>query len=164
MAAARFATRARTRSFANLERSPTASCKSSSGMQASKRIASHSGDSTREPLTSTSIAGASRQCHSAPAPGSTERARIGHDAVVFDEEIVPSQGVNEDRSAVTSSGDAFPGGLYVVHGAVAARAIAGAVADRNPRRRAYLRHVVLAAGLFVIVGVALAIAGAMPFD
>ena len=56
------------------------------------------------------------------------------------------------------------GGLYVAWGAVTAHAVAGAVAERQPRRRAYLRHVVCAAVLFVGIGVAMVIALAMLFD
>jgi hypothetical protein len=56
------------------------------------------------------------------------------------------------------------GGLYVAWGAVTAHAVAGAVAERQPRRRAYLRHVVFTAVLFLGIGVAMAIALAMLFD
>ena len=60
--------------------------------------------------------------------------------------------------------DVPPGGLYVAYGAVTARAVAGAVADREPRRRAYLRHVVLTTALFVCIGVAAIIAALALFD
>lgn len=49
--------------------------------------------------------------------------------------------------------DVAPGGLYVAYGAVTARAVAGAVAEHDSRHRAYLRHVVLMAVLFVGIGV-----------
>ena len=47
--------------------------------------------------------------------------------------------------------DVQSGALYVAHGAVTARALAGALAARDPRRRTYLRHVVLMATLLVVV-------------
>jgi hypothetical protein len=46
-----------------------------------------------------------------------------------------------------------PGGLYVAYAAVAARAVAGAVAERDSRHMFYLRRVVLMAVLFVGIGV-----------
>lgn len=58
------------------------------------------------------------------------------------------------RVAEIGAVDIPPGGLYVGYGAVTARAVAGAVAEPDPRRRAYLRHVVLMAALFVCVGIA----------
>lgn len=57
-----------------------------------------------------------------------------------------------------------PGGLYAAYGAVTAGALAGAMASRNPRRRAYLRHVVLTAALFVCIGVAVVMAAVVFFD
>ena len=63
------------------------------------------------------------------------------------------------RVAEIAAVDVSPGGLYVGYGAVTARAVAGAVAARDPRRRAYLRHVVLMAALFVCVGIAAIVVG-----
>ncbi len=93
-----------------------------------------------------------------------DTTHVGHYSLVSDDEVSPSQAVIEERPGVTASVDVPPGGLYVAHGAVAARAVASAVSDRDPRRRAYLRHIILMAGLFVVCGLALTIAVAMLFD
>ena len=60
--------------------------------------------------------------------------------------------------------DVPPGGLYVAYGAVTARAVTGAVAERDPRRRAYLRHVVLTASLLVCICVAAIVVALALFD
>lgn len=71
--------------------------------------------------------------------------------------------LEEDRSnaTVVQATDVPAGALYVAHGAVTARAIAGAVAARDPRRRAFLRHLILSTTLFVAVGIALVAAVAI---
>jgi hypothetical protein len=79
------------------------------------------------------------------------------------DEISPGQVPLEDRlvGSETASVEVPPGGLYAAYGAVTARAMASAVADRDPRRRAFMRHVVLMSVLFVVAGVALIVAIAM---
>ena len=76
--------------------------------------------------------------------------------------LQPSTAQSEPLTT-SSTVDVPSGALYVAHGAVTARALAGAVADRDPRRRAYLRHVVLTALLFVAAGVGVVIAAAALF-
>ena len=64
----------------------------------------------------------------------------------------------ETTAAVAPPPDVPAGSLYVARGAITARAVAGAIAARDPRRKAYLRHVLLTAIVFVCVGVGIAIA------
>ena len=71
----------------------------------------------------------------------------------------PSGQAETVRVAEVAAVDVTPGSLYVGYGAVTARAVAGPVAERDPRRRAYLRHVVVMAALFVCVGVAAIVVG-----
>ncbi len=62
--------------------------------------------------------------------------------------------VNGDTSTVVGSA---PRGLYVAWGAVTASAVANAVVGREPRRKAYIRHVILTAAVVGLGGAALVI-------
>jgi hypothetical protein len=91
------------------------------------------------------------------------RALIGQDALVSDE-AERGQVPRENRALVSQiAADDPPGGLYASYGAVSARAVASAVAHRDPRRRAYLRRLILMTALFVVSGVVLTIAAAALF-
>jgi len=61
---------------------------------------------------------------------------------------------------IRSIGDT-PGGLYATYGAVTANAIAIAAAGKEPRRKAYMRRIVLIALIIGIGGSALVVAIAL---